>query len=92
MRCGLNARLVASGRALGWIEDKPDAVPTYPARWAHRLFDVYSEMLIQICRDYPGLPDPRTLTLTEIRFFYDGLRESLKRATQPRPQVKLKSR
>lgn len=32
-------------------------------------------MLRQICRDYPGLPDPRTLSLSEIRFFYDGLRE-----------------
>jgi len=29
--------------------------------------------------DYPGLPDPRTLTMTEIEFFYDGLRPSLKK-------------
>jgi len=36
-------------------------------------------MLRQICMDYPGLPDPRTLTMTEIEFFYDGLRPSLKK-------------
>ena len=45
---------------------------------------VYGEMLLQICRDYPGLPDPRTLTAREIRFFYDGLREELKEHTQPK--------
>ena len=36
-------------------------------------------MLLQICRDYPGISDPRTLKLGEIRFFYDGLRHELKR-------------
>lgn len=45
---------------------------------------VYGEMLLQICRDYTGLPDPRTLTNTEIRFFYEGLRKELKRHTMPR--------
>lgn len=43
---------------------------------------VYSEMLWQICRDYPGLPDPRTLKRVEIRFFYDGLRAELREATK----------
>jgi len=48
----------------------------------HTLFIVYGEMLRQICLDYSGLPDPRTLTMTEIEFFYDGLRKSLKDATK----------
>lgn len=43
-------------------------------------------MLLQICREYPGLPDPRTLSLTEIRFFYEGLRAELKRHTKPKPK------
>jgi hypothetical protein len=45
---------------------------------------VYGEMLLQICRDYPGLPDPRTLTACEIRFFYEGLRGELRHATKPK--------
>lgn len=40
---------------------------------------VYTEMLLQICRDYPGLPDPRTLKAHEIVFFYGGLRAELKK-------------
>lgn len=35
------------------------------------------EMLIQITLDYPGLPDPRTLTLYQIQFFYEGLRPGM---------------
>lgn len=50
----------------------------------HTLVRVYSEMLLQIARDYPGLPDARTLTLTEIRFFYEGLRPELKKHTGPK--------
>jgi hypothetical protein len=38
-------------------------------------------MLLQICMEYPSLPDPRTLTITEIRFFYNGLRPTLKKHT-----------
>ena len=45
--------------------------------------NVYREMLLQICRDYASLPDLRTLTMEEIRFFYDGVRPSLKRHTKP---------
>lgn len=44
----------------------------------HTFFNVYSEMMIQICRDYPGLPDVRTLKAHEILFFYDYLRKELK--------------
>jgi len=50
----------------------------------HTLIGVHTEMLFQICQDYASLPDIRTMTLSEIRFFYDGLRGSLKRATKPR--------
>ena len=45
---------------------------------------VYKEMFIQICRDYPGLPDVRTLKAHQIRFFYDGLRGELKEHTKPK--------
>jgi hypothetical protein len=51
----------------------------------HTLIAVYTEMLLQVCRDYPGLPDPRTLTMTEIRFFYEGLRPELRKHTAPQP-------
>jgi hypothetical protein len=61
-----------------------------PERGSHRdqhtLGNVYTEMLMQICMDYPSLPDPRTLRLSEIRFFYEGLRGALKRRTNPHPQ------
>ena len=47
----------------------------------HTLLAVYCEMLIQICRDYHSLPDPRTLSMTEIRFFYEALRSELRKHT-----------
>lgn len=50
----------------------------------HTLLPVYGEMLLQICRDYPGIPDSRTLTMAEIRFFYEGLRAELKKYTSPK--------
>ena len=43
---------------------------------------VLKEMILQICRDYNGLPDFRTLDEDEIMFFYDGLRPELKKATR----------
>lgn len=49
----------------------------------HTMVPVYSEMLLQICRDFPGLPDARRLSLSEIRFFYEGLRPELKKHTRP---------
>ena len=51
---------------------------------SHTLLPVYSEMLLQICRDYPSLPNPRSLTLSEIRFFYNGSRNTLHEMTRPR--------
>ncbi len=43
---------------------------------------VYSEMILQVCRDYPGLPDIRGLKISEIRFFYNGLRAELRGHTK----------
>ena len=51
----------------------------------HTFAAVYGEMLLQVTRDYSGLPDARTLKACEIRFFYDGLRAELKEHTKPRP-------
>jgi hypothetical protein len=45
----------------------------------------YREMLLQVARDYPGLPDARTLTIGEIVFFYEGLRPELRKHTRPAP-------
>lgn len=50
----------------------------------HTLLPVYTEMMLQVARDYSGIPDIRTLTLDEIRFFYDGLRAELKAHSKPR--------
>lgn len=46
----------------------------------------YKEMMLQVARDYPGLPDLRTLTVSEIVFFYEGLRPELQKHTRPPPQ------
>ena len=43
---------------------------------------VYGEMLAQICLDYNSLPNPRTLTCSEIAYFYDFRRAELKRLTR----------
>lgn len=45
---------------------------------------VYGEMVLQIARDYPGLPDVRSMRLSDIRFFFEALRDELKRNTIPR--------
>lgn len=54
----------------------------------HKLVAVYGEMLRQIAIDYSGLPDLRSLSMSEIRFFYEGLRHSLQQRTRPRPKQK----
>lgn len=46
--------------------------------------DTWREMLLQCARDYPGLPDARTLSISEIVFFYEGLRPELHKHTKPR--------
>ena len=55
----------------------------HPQR-GHTADRVYGEMLLQVCRDYPGLPDPRTLKAREIRFFYEGLRGELTENSKPK--------
>lgn len=50
----------------------------------HTCSVVHSSMLWQICRDYPSLSDPRTLTVSEIIFWYAGLRAELCERTKPR--------
>ena len=50
----------------------------------HTLGAVYSTMLLQVSMDYPGVPDVRTLTMSDLRFFYEGLRGSLKHRTKPK--------
>jgi hypothetical protein len=42
------------------------------------IFNVYSVALLQICRDYNVLPDLEKITIKEIRFFYNGLKQELK--------------
>lgn len=41
--------------------------------------NVLRAKLLQICRDYPGLPDARSLTAQQIRFFYSALVPELTR-------------
>jgi len=41
-------------------------------------------MLLQVTRDFPGLPDPTRLTSAQIRFFYNGVRHELKELTKPK--------
>lgn len=50
---------------------------------SHTYVNVYGEMFLQVLRDYSSLPDVRTLTATELRFLYDGLRPELKAHTKP---------
>lgn len=52
-------------------------------RQRHVLPVVYREMMLQICADYHSLPDPLSLTMSQIRFFYDGLRPTLQKHTDP---------
>jgi len=41
-------------------------------------------MFLQICHDFPSLPDPLRMTTGQIRFFYEGLRADLKAQTKPK--------
>jgi hypothetical protein len=45
---------------------------------------VYSTMMFQIAADFPGIPNVLRFTLSEIRFWYNGERSSLKQRTKPR--------
>lgn len=48
----------------------------------HTVAVVHGAMLVQICRTYHVLPDVRAMTMSEIRFWYDGIRGELKAATK----------
>ena len=48
----------------------------------HTAANVLVEMFLQISRDYQALPDPRTLTADEIKFYYNGLRQELYESTK----------
>lgn len=50
----------------------------------HCFQSVYSEMFLQVVRDYSALPDVRTLQAHEIKYFYEGLRNELKAHTKPK--------
>jgi hypothetical protein len=50
----------------------------------HTMVVVHTEMFLQICADYHCLPDPRSLTAREIRFYYAGIRADLKAHTKPK--------
>jgi hypothetical protein len=43
----------------------------------HTYVNVYAEMFLQICMEYPGLPNALELNSAQIRFFYMGLRSTL---------------
>lgn len=58
---------------------------SFPLNWGgleNRVGIIHREMILQIATDYPGLPDVRTLTLSQIRFFYEGVRARLEEATK----------
>lgn len=57
-------------------------------RILHTVPNVYGEMLRQICLDYQMLPDPRTLSMTEIRYFYNGERGQLQKNTAPQAKTR----
>jgi hypothetical protein len=52
----------------------------------HTIRSVHRHMFLTICRWYTALPDPRTLTSAEIRFYYEGLRHELKEVTKKTPK------
>ncbi len=41
-------------------------------------FDVYSAMMAQVYMDFASLPSPREISCSEIRWFYNALREGLR--------------
>ena len=49
----------------------------------HKAQPVYTEMMLHVARDYAAL-DPRTMTFSEILFWYDGLRNELREYSKPR--------
>jgi hypothetical protein len=62
---------------------RADGYGSIPKR-GHTIFNVYAEMLMQISRDYNCLPPVDTLTMSDIRWWYNGLRAELQERTKPR--------
>jgi hypothetical protein len=52
--------------------------------YGHTLPNVYGEMMMQVAMDFPSLPDVRSMTLSDIRYWFNGLRAALKKRTAPR--------
>ena len=52
---------------------------------SNTICQVYMSMLVQVCLDYNVLPvsDVSIITLSEIRFLYNGIRAKLRRDTKP---------
>jgi hypothetical protein len=69
-------------------EDERLPIDRKTGRSQHTNRNVYREMLLTICSEYSCLPDPRTLSMTEIRFFYNGVRAELKRRSKPKSSKK----
>lgn len=52
--------------------------------YGHTLPNVYGEMMMQIAMDFPALPSVHAMRMSEIRFWYNGLRAVLKKRTAPK--------
>lgn len=50
----------------------------------HTFFNVYREMMYQVARDYSGVGDVSNMRVSEIVFWYEGLRPEIKEYTKPR--------
>lgn len=71
-----------NGLVLAQLVRRGESRPLLDREGGNYADNVYPEMLLQICRDYPGLPDVRTMKVREIIFFYDGLRAELEQRTK----------
>lgn len=67
------ATLIVNGRD-GPLPEQWDGENFRPG---NTFFEVFTLMMIQVARDYNGLPDVRSLTFEEIQFFYDFLKPEL---------------
>lgn len=48
----------------------------------NRFTTVHRQMALVIARNYPGAPDVRTMTASQIRLFYDALRPELTKGAE----------
>lgn len=80
MRDGVNAKLPRIR-----VDDRSSENPhDWEYEDGHTFLPVYVEMLLQISANYSTLPDVRELKASEILFFYEGYRETLKVLTKPK--------